>query len=240
MFFLSAFFSQRFEGFEVVDDELFFLAMNNALCLQRIDIAGDVGAMDIGEGGKIGERWKFTDEIAAVLLKCAIFMDERNKEGIDLAFCAEAVGGQHLLQENAVARCDKRRIFSDKGCVGLQKSENIGERNTIERCFFERDEIFAVLLADGVESERILDEDIEQALVALIIKHIGLDFSGGEIEQLVWIVGERYLAAFFDGEGAAVIGQDEVLELRKKSLSRLDSTGRKSFSDIDRSPLLIA
>lgn len=64
----------------------FFLAMNNALCLQRIDIAGDVGAMDIGEGGKIGERWKFTDEIAAVLLKCAIFMDERNKEGIDLAF----------------------------------------------------------------------------------------------------------------------------------------------------------
>ena len=86
MFFLSAFFSQRFEGFEVVDDELFFLAMNNALCLQRIDIAGDVGAMDIGEGGKIGERWKFTDEIAAVLLKCAIFMDERNKEGIDLAF----------------------------------------------------------------------------------------------------------------------------------------------------------
>ena len=78
MFFLSAFFSQRFEGFEVVDDELFFLAMNNPLCLKRIDIAGDVGAMDIGERGKISERWKFTDEIAAVLLKRAVFMDERN------------------------------------------------------------------------------------------------------------------------------------------------------------------
>lgn len=203
--------------------------MNNPLCLKRIDIAGDVGAMDIGERGKISERWKFTDEIAAVLLKRAVFMDERNKKGIDLAFCAEAVGGQHLLQENAIARCDERRIFADKGCIGLQKSENVGERNTVERCFFERDEIFAVLLADRVENERILDEDIEQALVALIIKHIGLDFSGGEIEQLVRIVSDGYLSAFFDGECAAVIGQDEVLELRKKITESTGFNGKKIF-----------
>ena len=65
--------------------------------------------------------------------------------------------------------------------------------------------------------------------MALIIKHIGLDFSGGEIEQLVWIVGERYLAAFFDGEGAAVIGQDEVLELRKKITESTGFNGKKIF-----------
>ena len=134
-----------------------------------------------------------------------------------------------MLQENAIARCDERRIFADKGCIGLQKSENVGERNTVERCFFERDEIFAVLLADRVENERILDEDIEQALVALIIKHIGLDFSGGEIEQLVRIVSDGYLSAFFDGECAAVIGQDEVLELRKKITESTGFNGKKIF-----------